>query len=169
MPIIGDRTTGKYLGRPKAKTFIWTACIACKTERWVDQQQIKDSRYLGYCRKCGNYRNGKIQGSKNKKFGRKISSTGYVDILIEKSDPYYSMVTGSGYIKEHRYVMANHLGRCLGRTEIVHHKDGNKKNNLLSNLEIATKYTHEIGFADAYQRGYKEGYATAKTGGTCAY
>lgn len=37
---------------------------------------------------------------------------------------------------EHRAVMESHLGRPLGRTEVVHHKDGNKLNNTISNLEL---------------------------------
>jgi HNH endonuclease len=37
---------------------------------------------------------------------------------------------------EHRFVMQNHLGRPLLRTETVHHKDGNRANNAIENLEL---------------------------------
>ena len=60
--------------------------------------------------------------------------------------------TKSGYIKlyfengkvveEHRYLMEHHLGRKLFYNEIVHHKDGNKKNNNLDNLEIKPRDVH---------------------------
>lgn len=43
---------------------------------------------------------------------------------------------------EHRYVMELHIGRKLEFNEIVHHKDGNKKNNDLSNLEIISRKIH---------------------------
>ena len=37
---------------------------------------------------------------------------------------------------KHRYIMQQHLGRALEEYEQVHHKDGNKQNNLIENLEI---------------------------------
>lgn len=38
--------------------------------------------------------------------------------------------------------MENHLGRILGDDEVVHHKDENKHNNEISNLEVQTKFDH---------------------------
>lgn len=43
---------------------------------------------------------------------------------------------------EHRVVMECHLGRRLHRWEIVHHKDGNRHNNQVSNLELMTQSDH---------------------------
>lgn len=41
-----------------------------------------------------------------------------------------------GYIREHRFVMSQHLGRPLTAQEVVHHIDGDKLNNAIENLEL---------------------------------
>lgn len=48
----------------------------------------------------------------------------------------------NGFIYEHRKVMEEFLGRQLLSSEIVHHKDGNRSNNDISNLELTTSSDH---------------------------
>lgn len=43
---------------------------------------------------------------------------------------------------EHRVLMEQALGRTLDRLEHVHHKDGNKRNNALENLEVLSAKEH---------------------------
>lgn len=38
--------------------------------------------------------------------------------------------------------MENTLGRYLESNEVVHHKDGNKNNNSIDNLEVMTRGNH---------------------------
>lgn len=47
-----------------------------------------------------------------------------------------------GNAKEHRLVMENYLGRKLGKDEVVHHIDGNRKNNNIENLVLMTRGEH---------------------------
>jgi hypothetical protein len=47
-------------------------------------------------------------------------------------------------IDEHRFIMESHLGRKLMRHEVVHHIDGNKRNNSLSNLQLLSNREHSI-------------------------
>lgn len=43
---------------------------------------------------------------------------------------------------EHRYLIEQHLGRKLTTDEVVHHKNGNKLDNRIGNLEVMTKSEH---------------------------
>ena len=70
--------------------------------------------------------------------GRRDRADGYQRIIVPSSYPNPCELTASGrrYALEHRVVMEQHIGRYLLPTEVVHHIDGNPRNNTISNLEL---------------------------------
>lgn len=64
--------------------------------------------------------------------GRVIDKDGYV--LVKA--PLHPQRDRHGYVREHRLVMETHLGRVLLPSEVVHHRDDNKLNNQIENLEL---------------------------------
>ncbi len=56
----------------------------------------------------------------------------------------YKTITVNGVqVREHRYVVEQHLGRKLERWEHVHHIDGDHLNNSIENLEVLTNAEHQ--------------------------
>ena len=68
--------------------------------------------------------------------------------IVKKGDYLYAKVpdhpsrTKNNYVLLHRVVMENHINRLLLPNEVVHHKDKNRYNNDISNLELLTKEEH---------------------------
>lgn len=59
-----------------------------------------------------------------------------------RTDPPHPKRNLKGLYPLHRVVMENSLGRLLLDGEDVHHKDGDKNNNNIENLEVMTKSAH---------------------------
>lgn len=64
--------------------------------------------------------------------GRIVDKSGY--ILVKMDD--HPDANHQGYVREHRYVMEQMIGRPLLPTEVVDHIDGDKGNNSPSNLRL---------------------------------
>ena len=158
MPNLGDIRNAKHIGKSGSSRYIWSACNRCGAERWVI---IKGGKATGqkWCWSC--FRHG----------GRLIRG-GYILVKIKPDDFFYPMTNTDGYVREHRLVMAKHLGRCLFPWELVHHQGirymgiENKQDNLIDNLEMTTRgqhsRDHSKGYKDGYQKGYKDGLRKAR-------
>jgi hypothetical protein len=63
-------------------------------------------------------------------------ASGYVREWIPVDDPLRVMADASGYVLQHRLVMARHLGRPLRQSETVHHINSDRQNNRPENLQL---------------------------------
>lgn len=123
-PQLGEIRRGREIGKPnQRKSYIGHACLDCGKERWVQLHKGKPLRVK--CLRCGIAKSRCEHRGANShlwKGGRIRDKDGYIYIRLQPDDFFYPMITATGYVCEHRLVIAKALGRCLLPWEVVHHK-----------------------------------------------
>jgi hypothetical protein len=74
---------------------------------------------------------------------REVAGTGYLNhgyLVIPVPLELRHLADGDHAMAEHRFVMAKHLGRALRPDESVHHKNGDRLDNRLPNLELWSRW-----------------------------
>ena len=160
---------GYEIGKQDGHSFILNRCLGCGKDRWIRYDNpapayckdcfYKNSRSKEWRLKLGLSHKGKIREQSPCWKGGRIDNRGYTLLKLKADDPYFSMIDKHGYVAEHRYMMAQHLGRCLTSDEIVHHLDGIKTHNEITNLKLTVSGRHPLAYADAYRQGYQDGQA----------
>lgn len=77
--------------------------------------------------------------------GRKLKSRNWNHKTYMEGGYIVEFVNGynkKGNLKQHRRIMEEFLGRPLDKDEIVHHKNGNKTDNRIENLEVMSREQH---------------------------
>lgn len=87
------------------------------------------------------------------KGGKTIDVHNYVKLY----KPDFYGASKNGYVFEHRYKIIKKLKRNLRKNEIIHHIDGNRQNNKLSNLLVLTKSKHISLHQNAYHFLVRQG------------
>ena len=173
---LGDVIRGDVIGKRSKEWFIWTTCPNCGLERWVRRSKTELQTYTGWCQACSARRTNKIRvyNTSDKSLawkGGRTTDHGYILVLLQPDDFFYSMANNKGYVREHRLVVAKALKRCLLPWEIVHHKgtkyplgsvENKSDNRYPENLELLgsnSKHNKEIErlIKQARQEGFKAG------------
>jgi hypothetical protein len=148
---------GKTVEYEREKELHHLLCDGCGGEFSRDISQIGHHRLNNsvkhFCNQCGQKVVGKFANSKRLKtfeIGNKLlTGHGYIETCVGDNTSY-SGVKG-GYIREHIKVMQDYLGRQLIKGEVVHHIDGDKTNNDISNLDLCTVTEHNNAHAKIEQ------------------
>src|SRR5262245_45329543 len=127
-----------------------TICDLCPTPIYRRPSTMRINAGKFCSRTCRNRRypprgprgpNPKLQGSRNPAWKGgvtyKRSKGNYIGPRYVRCPPHLlAMARSDGYVMEHRLVMATAIGRLLTRTEVVHHRDHDPRNNDPSNLVL---------------------------------
>ena len=144
MPEVEEIQYGSDLGLvDKSHKYIYLECPNCGKLRWI--KLIKGKPAYNYCNPCMQKRIRPI-GDKSTfwKGGKHKTKIGYVLIWLSLDNFFYPMINGTGYVFEHRLVMAKHLNHCLLPWEVVHHKNGIRDDNRLENLELLPTQKYHV-------------------------
>ncbi len=109
-------------------------CDNCGKDCFCHNSKKKHKRRFcdNHCKNSSNL----IKGENNPKWkgGRLLNTKGYVKVIC-KDHPNANL---DGYMLEHRLVMEKHIGRYLEPWEVIHHKNSNKQDNRIENLELCS-------------------------------
>jgi hypothetical protein len=89
-----------------------------------------------FCSRTCTYAANRDGKTGNCKGGRGLKKGPEGNVYATVYRPLHPNAQSSGYVLEHRYVMAEAIGRPLTPAETVHHIDGDTLNNELSNLQL---------------------------------
>ena len=107
--------------------------------KWASQ--LAGRKFGAFCNKdcLGKFRSRKLVGewAANYRIGSRRSRQ-----YIEAEAKWNPGANSRGYVSLHRLIAEAHAGRFLRPDEIVHHRDGDPRNNHWSNLEIMTQADH---------------------------
>lgn len=140
-------------------------CPVCGTSFWRSNSRIKRTKNPTCSRRCNGVLRGKelvLHAHKGRAAWPKETNEAHRKRMFGKNNPawkggvtyfnkkgnyngvkyvrcpsgFLDMARKDGYVMEHRLVVAKAIGRCLKRSEAVHHVNHDPSDNRLENLEL---------------------------------
>jgi hypothetical protein len=109
--------------------------VTCQTCGKTFEVKPSLASKMKFCsRECVKFPNRK----KKRKYGDLVTWDGYLAIYL----PEHPKANISGIIMLHNYIMEQHLEKPIPEGFVVHHIDGDKQNNYISNLVLVTPSVH---------------------------
>ncbi len=110
-------------------------CLNCATEISVYRSNIRKGGGK-YCSRTCYGKHSQLGGGKNWRGGEMT----HKDYVLAWAPKHPNQV--KGYVPKHRLVMERKIGRFLTREEVVHHKNHDRSDNRLRNLELMSRKDH---------------------------
>lgn len=150
MPEVGEIKRGGELGYRDEGLYIYTPCVDCGVERWVELRKETPRRLR--CVSCAARNRNRI-GIDNPNWhgGRTVTARGYVYRRIYPDHPLYELAHRNGYVIESRLIMGEALLNLglepvevmnLLRDRLIHHRNENTLDDRPENLQIRTRRQH---------------------------
>lgn len=126
-----SETPATIVSSRELQPYLEVMCETCG-KKFLSRRRAKLARFCS--RQCL-YDGMRGPKSADWKGGRLVNSEGYVLIYAPDNPSSHD-----GYIKEHRLVMEQTLGRRLSKEESVHHINGVRSDNRPDNLQLTRSY-----------------------------
>ena len=131
-------------GRPMVSPDSYVGKVLALRAKGMSQQKIANELHMSQAvisrvlRQNGLPTALKVAGASHGRWkgGKTITGQGYAQCMVSVDDQMAPMRSRSGYVLEHRLVVARAMGRPLKSSETVHHINGDKQDNSLENLQL---------------------------------
>lgn len=132
------RRSGKIKDKPRQGVIC--KCLHCDQEFYVPQYRALSAKYCS--RRCSILNKPEI-GEKARNNSPLMKRSRALKQQGQSQRQYKMLYINGKQVREHRWIMEQHLGRQLERWEHVHHIDGDHLNNTLENLEVLSNADHQ--------------------------